>query len=71
MALCSLYRVADETAAVFRELLALVQSGLTGGKHVHDANIAATCRAYGIPRLLTHNAVDFQRFSPMIRAELI
>jgi predicted nucleic acid-binding protein len=70
-ALASLYQVADETVAVFRELIVLVQGGLAAGKQVHDANIVATCRAYGIPRLLTHNAADFLRFAAMVRVELI
>lgn len=68
-ALTSLYRVADGTGAVFRELLPLVQTGLSVGKQVHDANIVATCIAYGIPRLLTHNMADFKRFGGMIRVE--
>ncbi len=70
-ALSSLYQVADETAAVSRELLALVQGGLAAGKQMHDANVVATCRAYGIPRLLTHNLTDFQRYAAMIRLESI
>src|SRR3981081_4725317 len=40
-AIVSLYRVADGTGAVFRELLTLVQNGLAAGKQVHDANIVA------------------------------
>jgi predicted nucleic acid-binding protein len=70
-ALVSLYRVADETASVFQELSALVQGGLATGKQVHDANIVATCLAYGIPRLLTHNLSDFQRFSNLIKVDSI
>jgi len=70
-ALVSLYRVADGTGAVFRELLALVQNGLAVGKQVHDANIVATCLAYGIPRLLTHNVPDFKRYGAIIRVESI
>ena len=27
------------------------------------------CAAYGIPRLLTHNAGDFQRYSAYVRVE--
>jgi predicted nucleic acid-binding protein len=70
-ALLSLYRVADESGPVFRELIALLHRGLAAGKQVHDANIVATCLAYGIPSLLTHNAADFQRFSGLIRVETI
>ena len=68
-ALVSLYRVADENEPVFRELLTLLRAGLASGKQVHDANIVATCAAYGIPRLLTHNAGDFQRYSAYVRVE--
>ena len=67
----SRYRVADETDSVSRELLSLMQNGLARGKQVHDANIVATCLAYGIPRLLTHNRTDFQRFAGLIRVETI
>ena len=70
-ALCALYRVADETAMVSRELFTVLQSGLAAGKQVHDANIVATCRAYGIPRLLTHNAADFLRYAALVRVETI
>jgi hypothetical protein len=37
-----------------------------GGKHVHDDNIVATIEVYGLHRLLTHNAADFQRFASRI-----
>jgi predicted nucleic acid-binding protein len=67
--LTTLYRVADENGAVFRELLTLLRAGLASGKQVHDANVVATCLAWGIPRLLTHNVADFQRFSAHVRVE--
>lgn len=61
--LAALFRVADETSQVTGELLTLIGPGLAAGKQVHDANIVATCLAYGIPRLLTHNLSDFGRFA--------
>jgi predicted nucleic acid-binding protein len=67
--LASLYRVADETSQVTNELLALIGQGLAAGKQVHDANIVATCLAYGIPRLLTHNLADFRRFGSLLKIE--
>ena len=69
--LCSHFTVADDTERVRRELLELVRQFGVQGKKVHDANLAATCLAYGIPRLLTHNIADFQRFSSLIEIETI
>ena len=59
-------RVADETAVVTANLLALLQSVPMGGKQVHDANVVATMQAFGIPRLLTDNIADFSRFGSLI-----
>lgn len=70
-ALASLYLVADETAQVTAELLGLLGRGLASGKQIHDANIVATCLAYGIPRLLTHNLSDFQRYVSLVRVETL
>lgn len=67
--LMSLYRVADETSQVTSELLGLIAQGLATGKQVHDANIVATCLAFGIPRLLTHNLSDFRRFGSHVIVE--
>ena len=36
------------------------------GKQVHDANIVATMLAHGISNLLTHNKIDFSRYSQLI-----
>ncbi|HUS17091.1 MAG TPA: type II toxin-antitoxin system VapC family toxin [Chloroflexia bacterium] len=60
------FYVADDTAAVTAELLALLQQVPFGGKQVHDANIVATMRVNGIRRLLTANAADFTRFAGYI-----
>ena len=70
-ALMTLYWVADEGPQVTIELFGLLQAGLATGKQVHDANIVATCLAYGIPRLLTHNVSDFQRYSSLIGIETL
>ncbi|MGQ0634508.1 MAG: type II toxin-antitoxin system VapC family toxin [Planctomycetaceae bacterium] len=70
-ALTSLYAIADETTAVTTELLSLISRGLAIGKQIHDANIVATCLAYGIPRLLTHNAGDFTRYASLIAIETL
>ncbi len=59
-------QVADDTAAVTANLLALLQSIPLGGKQVHDANLVATMQAFGIPRLLTDNTADFSRFGSLI-----
>lgn len=65
----SQFDVADDTAAVTRQLLALMENHQVGGKQVHDANIVATMLAYGIPCLLTHNTRDFERFNGVIKIE--
>jgi hypothetical protein len=59
----TVFRVAYETQAVIEQFVALLQTHPTGGKQVHDANIAATMHVCGIPTLLTLNVADFRRFS--------
>ena len=61
----SRFRIAEDSALVTAELLDLLEQFL-GGKQVHDANIVATLRVHGIPRLLTHNVRDFNRFDKVI-----
>ena len=63
------FAVADDTSAVSDQLLQLLANYKLGGKQVHDANIVATMRAYGIAALLTHNTKDFERFGDAIRIE--
>lgn len=63
------FQVADDTGAVTRQLIRLMNDFNMGGKQVHDANIVATMLAYQIPNLLTHNAADFKRFSSLIEIE--
>lgn len=63
------FQVADDSAAVTGQLLALMANHPIGGKQVHDANIVATMLTYGIPCLLTHNTRDFERFGGIIKIE--
>ncbi len=58
--------IAEDGPEVFSELCLLLGRVAVGGKQVHDANIAATMLAYGIPRLFTFNEADFRRFVPLI-----
>ncbi len=47
-------------------LLRLAERVRVAGKQIHDANIVATMLAYDISDLLTHNTVDFVRYSDWI-----
>jgi predicted nucleic acid-binding protein len=60
------FRLGEDGPSVTSNLLALIATIPVGGKQIHDANIVATMQAYGIRRLLTHNASDFVRFVPAI-----
>ena len=60
------YRIAQDSAVVFDELLALLAAIPCGGKQVHDANIVATMLVHGVSNLLTHNVADFKRFGHLI-----
>jgi predicted nucleic acid-binding protein len=60
------FEIADEDAAVTALLLDVLKSRTVRGKQIHDANIVATMRRYGIPWLLTHNTADFTRYVPDI-----
>lgn len=62
----TLFRVADETPEVTRQLLALLKSHPTRGKQVHDANLVATMLVYEIDTLLTLNVDDLKRFENVI-----
>lgn len=61
------FNIADDTALVRQNLLALLQAFPTQGKLVHDANIVATMLAYQIDTLVTINLDDFRRFSNTIK----
>ncbi len=60
------FHLAEDNAAVTRQLLTLVETIPIGGKQVHDANLVATMIVYGISHLLTLNGDDFVRFSRYI-----
>ena len=61
-----IFRVLEENNTVVDMLLAQLQQIDVSGKKVHDANIVATMRAYGVGRLLTHNTQDFVRYNHLI-----
>lgn len=65
------FEIAEDSPAVTEQLLALIANTTIGGKQVHDANIVATMKAYGISSLLTYNTADFERFSREIQLESI
>lgn len=54
------------TPLVLDHLLRLAERVRVAGKQIHDANIVATMLAYDISDLLTHNTVDFVRYSDWI-----
>ncbi len=60
------FQIADEDAGVTTLLLDLLRSRTIQGRQVHDANIVATMRRYGIQWLLTHNTSDLTRYAPDI-----
>lgn len=60
------FEIADEDAAVTAVLLDVLKSRKVQGKQIHDANIVATMRRYGVSSLLTHNTADFTRYVPDI-----
>ncbi len=65
------FTVAGDTPEVSRTLRGLIGQYGVHGKQVHDTNVVATCLSYGIPRLLTHNVADFQRFASEIEIETL
>ena len=62
----TLFRIAEENAAVTARLLDLLERTPVGGKQVHDANIVATMLSHGVTRLVTENTRDFKRFAGLI-----
>jgi predicted nucleic acid-binding protein len=68
-AFATIFRVAEDGAAVTSELLRILSSIAVAGKQIHDANIVATMRTYGITRLLTNNVGDFNRYISLIAVE--
>ena len=63
------YLVLDDTDQVIQTLITLVQTVLVGGRQIHDANIVATMRTYGIEDLYTHNTAHFARFADVITVQ--
>jgi predicted nucleic acid-binding protein len=59
-------RLLPEDHEVAARLNDFVRRGLCRGKQVHDANIAATMLAHGVPTLITGNPTRFQRFADLI-----
>jgi predicted nucleic acid-binding protein len=57
------FHIAEDGPAVTFHHLNLLAAIPCAGKQIHDANIAATMLAHAIPRLLTHNTADFNRFA--------
>jgi predicted nucleic acid-binding protein len=63
------YRMAEDGPSATAQLLALLTAIPAAGKQVHDTNIVATMLAHAVPRLLTHNVADFNRFAGLISIE--
>lgn len=61
--------VCDESEKVSRQLRALVQRHGLRGKCIHDANVVATMKVHGIPKLVTQNAADFKAFADIETAD--
>ena len=59
-------RLVDDTLAVVDELVRLLAAIPTAHRRVHDANIVATMLVWSVPRLLTHNTRDFERYTHLI-----
>ena len=60
------FDIAEEQASVFNRLLELLAGRRIAGRQVHDTNMVATMREYGIRRPPTFNAVDFGRLARII-----
>jgi predicted nucleic acid-binding protein len=60
------FNIAEDGPEVFAALLDLLVHVPVAGKQVHDANLVATMRAYGISRLLTFNDADFRCFANLV-----
>lgn len=65
------FQIAEDGPSVTDRLLALLQAIPTAGKQVHDANIVATMLAHGIPRLVTANPGEFERFGHLITIQSV
>ncbi len=60
------FTLLDEGNNSVNQLSKLLSKVPAAGKQVHDANIVATMLAHNVSHLLTHNTVDFSRYSQLI-----
>jgi predicted nucleic acid-binding protein len=58
----SLFRLLDDTPAIFPEWERLVVQHAVSGKNAHDARLAAAMLVHLVDRILTFNDADFRRF---------
>ena len=58
----SLFRLLQDTPAVYDEWETLVAQYGVSGKNTYDARIVAAMTLHGITDLLTFNAADFKRY---------
>lgn len=61
------FQVAEESDLVTKELLARIEKYGVMGKAVHDCNLIAVMKIYGLTELLTHNTRDFNRYQEGIQ----
>ena len=59
-------QVLDETSDSLTELARMVKQYELKGKRIHDANLVAVMRTYGLSHLKTWNPKDFSPFSKLI-----
>ena len=60
------FRLLEEGQNSVNQLSQLLSKIPAAGKQVHDANIVATMLVHNVSNLLTHNTVDFSRYSQLI-----
>ncbi len=56
------FRALSPTSETFEECSSLMRRYAVRGKQIHDANIVAVMRTYGLKGLATYNQDDFRRF---------
>jgi len=56
------FRTLSPTSETFEECTSLMRRHAVRGKQIHDANIVAVMRTYGLKGLATYNQNDFRRF---------
>ena len=61
-----LFQLLDETSAILPEWEKLVEKYQVSGKNSHDTHLVAAMVVHGVPRILSFNKTDFQRFSEII-----